>query len=80
MLYSTIEEAWSRPRFVEGFDVQGCECDDIIARLLKCPDCMTRVLQMNRKINWREWINVTTAKNSLLAIASLLIIAIIFST
>lgn len=82
MLYSTIEEAWNRPRFVvEGFDVQGCECDDIIARLLKCPDCLDRVIKTHAKplIDFSKIDLISVLKNTLVGIAVILIIAIIYS-
>lgn len=46
MLYSTIEEAWNKPSYIESFsskDELNQTCDTIISQLLKCDGCLEKV-------------------------------------
>lgn len=52
MMFSSIDEAWataklpnnSSRQIIESFDVNSaCNCEQIIAQLVKCPDCVKTV-------------------------------------
>ena len=50
MLYSTIEEAWSKSNHLESFTSSkpdSSACDHIISQLLKCDGCMDKVLSLS---------------------------------
>lgn len=52
MLYSSIEEAWSKTPLVEAFgkskeDCSAAECERLLSEIAKCDGCMNR-LQASR--------------------------------
>lgn len=52
MMYSSLDEAWSSPRFntnkqiIESFDTTDCNCDELIKKILSCPGCVEQFKNM----------------------------------
>jgi hypothetical protein len=88
MLYSTIEEAWSKPTIIEGFKSESeClrECEKLISQISKCDGCMRHLEQLlGNQTNALDWVvkyfnNTDNVRTILLYITIFLFLFIVFS-
>lgn len=85
-MYSTIEEAWSKPSIIEGFKTEEeCmkDCENLISQIVKCDGCVQRmkeVLGQEWKPAWLKHLqDPQTLQYSLIGIIVLLIFIVALS-
>lgn len=81
MLYSTIEEAWSKPSLIEGFKTEAeClkECEKLISQISKCDGCMDHFRTLLGKQRDNTFSDIRKYIETLDPVRSLVIILSIF--